>query len=111
MSSKRTFVKLPPLELLIDLCEAHFTKVECLFYLIDPTHFQKMVHDNAHLPFLEKLIPYYQPSKRHFATRPFSYNSFVNMIRQICHVHNHQFKTKIHYEHTSPSILYYISLK
>ena len=109
--SKRTFVKIPPLNLLLNLCEDNFTKVELLFYLVEPNHFQKMVQNNAHLPFLEEIIPYYQPSKKHFATRPFSYNSFVNMIRQICHVHHHQFKTKIHYEHTAPSILYYISLK
>lgn len=109
--NKRTFAKLPPIDILLDLCEDHFTKAELLFYLIEPNSFQKMVYDNAHLPFLEKLIPYYQPSKKHFATRAFSYNSFVNMIRQICHVHHHQFKTKLHYEHTTPSIIMYISLK
>jgi len=108
--SKRTFAKLPPLELLLNLCELNFIKVELLFYLIEPVHFQTMVQNKAHQQFLEDLIPYYQPSKRHFATRPFSYNSFANIIRQICHVHKHQFKTKIHYEHTTPSILYYVSL-
>ena len=58
--------------------------------------------------FLETLLPYYQESKRFYVERDFSYNSFVNIIRQICKSGDIMFTSKIKYNESKYNIDYFI---
>lgn len=105
---KTLFVKSVPLELLLNLldkvCSAQYE-----YYIVDKTVHRKILYFNYHLTFKNQILPYYHKSKQYFVTREFTYNSFVNIIRQICGFHSHSFVAKKQYDHSEYTIRYIIS--
>ena len=101
------FTKEIPMPLLFELLEPL-----CVIYdtqhIVDENVYKKMIFTGAHVPFLKRLKEYYHKSKHNYLTREFTYKSFTNILRQICRSHKHPFYTKMQYNHSNYTILYFI---
>ena len=110
MKSSPLFSKPVPLECLFELldkiCASGDTYKD--YYMVDKLAFKKMVLQEYHTPFLETLMPYYRKSRQFYITREFTYNSFVNLIRQICTLHAHPFLPDKQYSHQEYTIRYVV---
>jgi len=102
------FLKQVPIELLMELLEKICIKTD-RFYLIDMNAYRKMIFYHLHEPFCVELTPYYHLSKRYYLTREMTYNSFTNIVRQICKSNIHHFYTELKYDYSVYTILYFIS--
>jgi len=81
------------------------------YYYIDYHSYRKFMFDEVSRDeWLQQVRPFYHESKRHYIDRKMTYNSFVNMIRQICKLNHIAFTSKIRYDKTSYNIDYYIFL-
>lgn len=78
------------------------------FYLIDNNAYRKCLFHEYETAFLEECKPYYHKSKDFYVTRKFNYNSFVNIVRQICKSNNIMFTNQIKYNESNYNIQYYI---
>ena len=103
------FLKQVPVELLIELLEKICSKTD-RFYLIDMNAYRKMIFYHLHEPFCTILTPYYHVSKRYYLTREMTYNSFTNIVRQICKSNKHSFYTELKYDYSVYTILYFVSV-
>ena len=101
------FRKQVPNELLYNLLEKICMKYE-RYYYIDINSFQKMKFHNYYSEFCECLKEYYHTSKQFYLERPLTYNSFTNIIRQICKNNAIMFNTKMKYNESKYNIDYYI---
>jgi hypothetical protein len=83
-------------------------------------HFEKITSDSdtetdsesdqeeLNAKFLEKVIEYYHSSKKFYVEREFKYNSFTNIIRQICKANNITFTSQIKYNESKYNIDYFV---
>ena len=78
------------------------------YYLIDINAYKKMIFHNLHTDFLTQLMEYYHVSKQFYITRKISYNSFVNIVRQICKNNSLMFTSQIKYNKSKYNINYLI---
>jgi hypothetical protein len=78
------------------------------FYLIDHNAYKKALFHAHEKDFLEECKPFYHKSKDFYVTRKFTYNSFVNIVRQICKSNNIMFTNQIKYNESKYNIQYYI---
>ena len=104
---KQIFRENVPISLLNDLLEKICLKTE-KYYLIDNNAFRKLVFHKHHEEFLDTILPFYQESKKFYVTRKFTYNSFVNIVRQICKSNDVMFTSKIKYNESKYNIDYFI---
>lgn len=104
---KQIFKKNVPIEQLFLLLEQVCLKTE-KYYLIDLNAFKKLVFHKLHEPFLESLYEYYHVSKQFYLTREFTYNSFTNILRQICKSNAVMFTSNIKYNESKYNIDYFI---
>ena len=70
--------------------------------------YRKMIIHQNHTAFCGTLMDYYHVSKRYYLTREFTYNSFTNIIRQLCKSNKHYFYTELKYDYSIYTILFYI---
>ena len=105
--SKQTFKKQVPIELLYNLLEQICLKTDKYFF-IDINSFKKMLFHNLHNRFLEKVVDYYHSSKKFYAERKFTYNSFTNIVRQICKNNDVLFTSQIKYNESKYNIDYFV---
>lgn len=104
---KQIFRDNVPISLLFDLLEKICLKTE-KYYLIDQNAYKKLTYMRYDKSFLDSILPYYQISKKFYATRKCTYNSFVNIIRQICKSNDVMFASKINYNESKYNIDYFI---
>ena len=104
---KQIFRENVPINILNDLLEKICLKTE-KYYLIDNNAFRKLVFHKYDETFLDTILPYYQESKKFYVTRKCTYNSFVNIIRQICKSCGVMFTSKIKYNESKYNIDYFI---
>ena len=104
---KQIFRENVPSDILFDLLDEVCLKTD-KYYLVDKNAYRKVTFHEYHKSFLETLLPYYQESKRFYVERDFSYNSFVNIIRQICKSGDIMFTSKIKYNESKYNIDYFI---
>jgi hypothetical protein len=78
------------------------------YYFIDKNVFNRMVFCNIHFDFLKEIENYYHDSKKYFVNRKFTYNSFVNIIRQICSFHNIRYQQNKKYNNSQYTICYFV---
>lgn len=104
---KQIFRENVPIHLLFDLLQLICLKTD-KYFLVDKNAYRKVVFHDYHKHFLEQILPYYQESKKFYVTRNFSYNSFVNIIRQICKSNDVMFTSKIKYNESKYNIDYFI---
>ena len=77
-------------------------------YLIDHNAYKKCLFHKLANVFLDECKPFYHKSKDFYVTRKFTYNSFVNIVRQICKSNNIMFTNQIKYNESKYNIQYYI---
>ena len=78
------------------------------YYYIDMNAFKKMIFHGYHIEFLKTLEQHYHSSKQFYLTREFTYNSFTNIIRQICKSNAIMFTSQIKYNESKYNIDYFI---
>jgi hypothetical protein len=105
--SNQIFKKSLPVDILFELLDQICLKTE-KYYLIDLNAFKKMVFLKLNEPFLTLLSEYYHSSKQFYLTREFTYNSFTNIIRQICKNNAIMFTSNIKYNESKYNIDYFI---
>jgi hypothetical protein len=106
---KQIFKENVPINTLYELLEKVCLKTD-KYFLIDNNSFKKLLYFNYHTEFLERILPCYQESKKFYAVRKFTYNSFVNIVRQICKSNDIMFTSKIKYNESKYNIDYFIYL-
>ena len=104
---KQIFKENVPVNILFELLEKICLKTD-KYYLIDNNAFKKLIYFKYNNDFIETVTPYYQESKKFYVTRKFSYNSFVNIVRQICKSNDNMFTSKIKYNESKYNINYFI---
>jgi hypothetical protein len=96
-----------PKEILFELLEKICLKTET-YYLFDNNSLKKLIYHQLYSPFVETIQPYYHYSKRFYLTRKLTYNSFTNIVRQICKSQNIEFISHKKYNESVYNIDYYI---
>ena len=104
---KQIFRENIPTSTLFDLLEKICLKTD-KYYLIDNNAFKRMTFNEYQTDFFEFILPYYQDSKKFYVTRTCTYNSFVNITRQICKSCGVMFTSKIKYNESKYNIDYFI---
>lgn len=103
------FKKTIPNQLVIDLLEKICLREET-YFIIDFNAYKKMLFHGYYTDFIENIRNYYYMSKQFYIDRKVSYNSFVNIIRQICKFNRVEYSSKIKYNESKYIIEYYIYL-
>ena len=81
------------------------------FIMFDDNAYHKMILFKYNTSFLEKILPYYLPSKQHYilnTLQHITYTSFTTIIRQIYNHYNHHYYTKKKYLSSVPLTVFYI---
>lgn len=105
--SKQIFRDIVPLEILFELLEQICLKTD-KYYLVDINAYKKLKYNNLHVRFIDEIIDYYHLSKRFYVEREMTYNSFTNIVRQICKSNDIMFTNQIKYSESSYSIDYLV---
>ena len=105
--SKQIFRRLVPQELLYELLEKVCLKTE-KYYLVDHNAYKKFMYLGLDKDFGQTILDYYHASKQFYALREMNYNSFINIIRQICKSNQMMFTSQIRYMESKYSIEYLI---
>jgi hypothetical protein len=104
---KQIFRKNVSPELIFTLLEKICLKTD-KYYYIDANAFKKMIFHNYHVDFLKELEGFYHTSKQFYLSREFTYNSFTNILRQICKSNAIMFTSQIKYNESKYNIDYFI---
>ena len=78
------------------------------YYLVNMDSYKKMMFHEYQKDFIESLRDYYHTSKHFYLDRKLTYNSFTNIIRQICKSNDHNFTSKIKYNESKYNIEFFI---
>jgi len=105
--TKQIFKAVIPQEIMYTLLEQISIKKET-YYIVDFIAYKKMKFHNLHIPFLHAVVDYYHQSKRFYVEREFTYNSFTNIVRQICRINNIVFTSDIKYNGSKYHIDYFV---
>jgi len=105
--SKQIFRKTVPISILFDLLEQVCLKTD-KYYLVDTNAYKQLINHNLHEPLVEKLTEYYHISKQFYLQRKMTYNSFTNIVRQVCKSANVMFTSQIKYNESEYSIHYLV---
>lgn len=105
--TKQIFRCAVPIKILFDVLDEVCLKTD-KYYLIDMNAYKKYIYNDIHTRFIETIRDYYHASKQFYVTRKVTYNSFTNMIRQICKVNNVMFTSNIRYNESKYNINYLI---
>jgi len=104
---KQIFRKNVDIEILYGLLENCCLKTD-KYYLLDINAFKKMIFHNYNEDFLRDILDCYHVSKQFYVTRKLTYNSFTNIVRQICKSTGLMFSSQIKYNESKYNIDYYI---
>ena len=105
--SKQIFKSAIPKDILISLLDKICEPSEST-YMIDTNAYKRMKFHNYHTEFLSTIIDHYHWSKRFYVERDFTYQSFANILRQICRLHNIPLSSDIRYSESTYAIQYFI---
>lgn len=78
------------------------------YYFLDETAYRKMLFHNLHTGFIDLLRPYYHTAKLFYLDRDFTYNSFTNIVRQVCKHLGISFESEIKFCHSKYYINFFI---
>ena len=105
--SKQIFVKPVPQDLVYDLLDKISTKTD-KYYIVDINTYKRLKYYELHKDFIASAATYYHVSKKFYVEREMTYNTFVNVLRQICRSNKVTFTSKIKYTDSTYNIEYYI---
>lgn len=106
--SRQIFKSVIPKDIVIGLLDKICEPNDSV-YIIDVNAYKRMKFYNYHVEFLGTIIEYYHWSKRFYIEREFTYQSFANILRQLCRVHNIEIASGIRYSESTYSIDYLIN--
>jgi len=95
------------ISLLFELLEKICIKTD-KYYLVDMNAYRKLIYYNLYDAFSLQIVENYHLSKQFYVTRKILYNSFTNIIRQICKSNNIMFTSQIKYNESRYNIDYMI---
>ena len=101
------FKKNVPINVLYELLDKICIKSD-KYYLVDNNCYKKLIYHHYFEDFFKQIVDYYHISKQFYITRKLSYNSFTNVIRQICKSNNVMFTSNIKYNKSLYDIQYMI---
>jgi len=107
--SKQIFRKEVPVSLLFDVLDQICLKTD-KYYLVDQNAYRKLLYNNLHDKLADDLLDYYHISKQFYVQRKMTYNSFTNIVRQICKSATIEFSSQIKYNESKYSIDYLVYL-
>jgi hypothetical protein len=81
------FVERVPTEPLLELLEKCCSVTGSAF-IVNETAFKKMLFHKYHTAFLALCVNCYSRAHRQYVTRPLTLNSWLTILRQICHSYN-----------------------
>ena len=105
--TSQIFKKVVPKELLYSLLEKIGNKKE-KYYLIDMNAYRKLLFYNLHVDFCAEIKDYYHNGKQIYIERKMTYNSFTNIIRQICKNANIMYTSQIKYNESKYNIDFFV---
>jgi hypothetical protein len=105
--STQIFKKNLPNEKLFQLLDSICLKNE-KHYVLNVESFKKGVFKEIIQQFLNNCTEYYHLSKRKYLEKKLTYNSFTTVIRQICNFNKITYTSKIKYDKSTYTIVYYI---
>ena len=105
--TKQIFKSSVPNEIFYDFLEKICLKTD-KYYLIDLNSYKKLVFYNYFEDFKNLVKPFYNLSKQFYVERKLTYNSFTNIIRQICKNNNIMFTSQIKYNESEYNIDFFI---
>ena len=105
--SKQIFRREVPVSVLFELLDKICLKTE-KYYLVDTNAYRKLLYNNLHDKLANDLLEYYHVSKQFYVQRKMTYNSFTNIVRQICKSANVMFTSQIKYNESKYSIDYLV---
>ena len=105
--SKQIFRREVPVSILFELLDKICLKTE-KYYLVDTNAYRKLLYNNLHDKLANDLLEYYHVSKQFYVQRKMTYNSFTNIVRQICKSANVMFTSQIKYNESKYSIDYLV---
>ena len=101
------FKKNVPPDVLNEVLEKVCLKTD-KYYLVDLNAYRKLLYYKLDESLCQSLVEYYHASKQFYVTRKMTYNSFTNIIRQICKSNNVMFTSQIKYNESKYNIDYFI---
>jgi len=107
--SSQLFRKIIPKDILFDLLEKVCLKTD-KYYLFDLNAYKKLVFYEYYERFKRAIRPYYNLSKQFYVERKLTYNSFTNILRQICKSNNIMFTSQIKYNESKYNIDFLVYL-
>jgi len=108
--SKQIFRELIPPEILFELLETICLKTD-KYYLVNHNAYKKFMYNDGYKDFIETIIDFYHDSKKFYVSREMDYNSFINIIRQICKSNQMMFASNVKYMESRYCIEYLIYYK
>lgn len=105
--TKQIFRNVVPIQVLFDVLEEVCLKTD-KYYLVDMNAYKKFIYKDLHTSFCASIMEYYHLSKQFYVNRKMTYNSFTNLIRQICKTNNVMFTSHIKYNESKYNIDYLI---
>jgi len=104
---KQIFRKNVPTKIVYELLDRICLKTE-KYYVIDVNSYRKMKFHNYEVQFLADILEFYHSSKSFYVNRKLTYNSFTNIIRQICKSNEIIFTSQIKYNDSKYNIDYFV---
>ena len=105
--SKQIFRNEVPESILFELLDKICLKTE-KYYLVDPNAYRKLIYYGLHEKLANDLLEYYHVSKQFYVQRNMTYNSFTNIVRQVCKSAKIMFTSQIKYNESKYSIDYLV---
>ena len=105
--NKQIFKKDIPLHLFYDFINDISYKNDN-YYVINLIVYKRALYNNKIQSFLSEIKHYYHNSKMYYIEREITYNSFINVIRQICRFKNIYFERITKYYNSKYEINYCI---
>jgi len=105
----QVFKETPPYSCLQNMIELFGFK-QGKEYMIDYVTYKKILFHKIQNDWLEEIIPYYHFSKQFYATREFTFNSFITIIRQLCKIHKRNYRYTYDRNQNYKHLKYFITL-
>ena len=105
--TKQIFRNFVPIHILFEILEEVCLKTD-KYYLVDMNSYKKLIYKDLHTKLTNSIVEYYHSSKQFYVTRKMTYNSFTNIIRQICKTNNVMFTSQIKYNESKYNIDYLV---
>ncbi len=103
--SNQLFKKHIPIKILFDLLDKVCQKKDN-HYIVDQDSWKRIKFHEYETGFCDSIKEYYHKSKLFYITRDFTYNSFINILRQICKCNNIGFTYFVKYSEYKYNITY-----